>query len=347
MRLCIDARMIRSSGIGTTLQHLIPLLAQTSHEIILLGEKQGELPMSSRFTSPIYSLSEQIQFPWKIPSCDVFWSPHYNAPLLPIRAKKRIVTIHDVCHLTYPLSRFKRLVSHFLLQKACQTSDQIVTVSAFSKSEILAHLNVLQEKIHVIYPGVDRQQFSSQKKEQTPPFFLFVGNIKTHKNLSVLLKAFELLQPTNLHLIIVGKKEGLLSSDQTLDEHLRQSPLKNQIKLLGEISSSELQTLYASASALIFPSLYEGFGLPPLEAMASGCPVIASNAASIPEVCQDAALYFSPRSPQELAEQMRRILSEASLRQQLIQKGLALSAFFSWEKTAKKYCALFFDSDPN
>ncbi|HAB99921.1 MAG TPA: glycosyltransferase family 1 protein [Parachlamydiales bacterium] len=346
MRLCIDARMIHLSGIGTTLQHLIPLLDNRSHEIILLGEKPIAQCMSIRFTLPIYSVREQIYYPWKIPDCDVFWSPHYNAPLLPIRAKKRIATIHDICHLAFPLSPFKRSISRLLLQNACRKSDEIVTVSAFSQSEIETHLHVKPKKVHVIYPGVDLQKFSPKNKIEQAPFFLFVGNIKAHKNLTVLLNAFNRLHLKDHRLIIAGKKGGLRSFDREIEKQIEQSPLKKQIELLGEVSDSQLQTLYASASALIFPSLYEGFGLPPLEAMASGCPVIASNAASIPEVCQDAALYFPPRSPEDLAEKMQQALFDSSLRSKLIQKGFVRSALFSWENTAQKYKTLFFGSEP-
>jgi Glycosyltransferase len=206
MRLCIDARMIHSSGIGTFLQNLIPLIAKDPFEVILLSKEPHPNQMSIRFTSPIYSLAEQVFYPWKIPSCDIFWSPHYNAPLLPIQAKRRVVTIHDVCHLAQPFPKVRRAISHFLLQNACKKSDQIVTVSSFSESEIQKYLGVAKEKIQVIYPGVNVQEFSPKKDKGKDPFFLFVGNRKAHKNLATLIKAFEQLKQKNYRLVIVGKK---------------------------------------------------------------------------------------------------------------------------------------------
>lgn len=342
MRLCIDARMIHSSGIGTFLQNLIPFIAKDPFEVILLSKEPHPTQMSIRFTSSIYSLAEQVFYPWKIPPCDIFWSPHYNAPLLPIQAKRRVVTIHDVCHLAQPFPKVKRFIAHFLLQNACKKSDQIVTISSFSRSEIQKYLGAYKEKIQVIYPGVNVEEFSPKKDEEKDPFFLFVGNRKPHKNLATLIQAFEQLSLKNYRLVIVGKKEKLRSSDPIIDELIKRSPLRQQIDLLEEVSQEKLQKLYAAASALIFPSLYEGFGLPPLEAMASGCPVIASNAASIPEACGEAALYFDPLSIQQLKEKMLCIITEGSLRQQLVQNGLKRSAFFSWENAANKYRALFF-----
>lgn len=341
MRLCIDARMLYSSGIGTFLQNLIPFLAKDPFEVILLCQKPYQSYMSSRFTSKVYSVAEQIVFPWKVPPCDLFWSPHYNVPVFPIKARRRVVTIHDVCHLAQPFPLIKRMAARFLLQNACKRSDQITTVSLFSQSEISKYLGVAKEKIRVIPPGVNTQEFSPNLGAPKAPFFLFVGHLKGHKNFIALLKAFDRLRLKDYRLVIVGKAEGLGSSDPSLYESIKKNPLNRQIDLLGEISKPKLQKLYASATALVFPSLYEGFGLPPLEAMASGCPVIASRSASIPEVCGEAALYFDPQSFQELAKQMERVASDKFLQEHLIQKGFQRSSLFSWESTADGYRSLF------
>lgn len=350
IRLCIDARMITSSGIGTCIQNLIPFLSKPPFDLTLLvdgGDFKDQKTIS--FRSPIYSLAEQIKFPWKIPPCDLFWSPHYNTPLLPVKSKVRAVTIHDVCHLALPISKAKKLIAKLLLTNACKRSKKIITNSVFSKSEIIKYLGCSDQDMSIIYPGVDMDEFSplhktdefKNKYNLNFPFFLFVGNFKVHKNLSTLLKAFEYLNLSDFHLVLAGKYNGLRSSDSTTFEQIQKSPAKKRIHLLGELAKSELPLLYRSAKAFVFPSFYEGFGLPPLEAMASGCPVLASNAACIPEVCSDAALYFSPSSPEELAQKMDQIIKEDNLRTQLITKGFIRCREFSWNQTAESYRTLF------
>ena len=350
IHLCIDARMINASGIGTCIQNIIPFLSKPPFKLTLLTHSTNDTNHPSiSFPAPIYSLREQLYFPFKIPSCDLFWSPHYNAPCLPIRSKARAVTLYDVCHLAQPISKAKRFAAKILIRNACRKSQKIITSSAFSKSEILKYVNISEEHIEVIPLGVNLKEFFPlrntqewQKNHQLDfPFFLFVGNVKTHKNLAIALKAFELLNPRDCHLVLVGKYTGLRSSDSDILTSIANSPLKKKIHVLGEVSKNDLPFLYSSAKALIFPSLYEGFGLPPLEAMASGCPVLASDAASIPEVCGDAALYFSPHSAKELAAQMERILIKPSLSLQCMQKGQLRSKAFSWEKTADAYRHLF------
>lgn len=330
MTLCIDARMLHSSGIGTYIRNILPAFLSPPFTLSLLNTN-----------APIYSLREQIAFLCKIPRCDLFWSPHYNAPLLPIRAKRRIATIHDVCHLVYPSSKLQKMAAHALLQNACSQSDLILTVSEFSKGEILKYLKCPESKIHVVYPGVDLEEFSPArhcKKNQLDfPFFLFVGNCKTHKNLETLIQAFSSLNSSDHHLVLIGPHPF----DRKLGPLIEKSPLKNKIHCMGHVAQSDLPFFYAKAVALIFPSLYEGFGLPPLEAMASGSIVIASNAASIPEVCGDAALYFSPQDSEELKSQMQRALFDSSLCQDLIEKGAARSRLFSWEKTRNQLKELF------
>ena len=345
IRLCVDARMFSSSGIGTCIRHLIPYVSRPPFDTTFLVDRHAVFPGKKiPFQAPIYSLSEQAQFPWKIPPCDLFWSPHYNVPLLPIKSRIRVVTIHDMCHLAMPFSRGKKMVAKQLLRYAYKKSEKVITDSQFSRMEIQKYLGNSSGKIDVIYPGVDLEEFSplqeieafKNKHNLGDQIFLFVGNFKAHKNLEILLKAFELLHRSSLQLVLVGKK-----GDPKISYLIQNSRCKERIILLGEVSQEDLPLLYASASAFIFPSLYEGFGLPPLEAMACGCPVIASQAASIPEVCRDAALYFSPHSEIELAEQMERIIDDRSLRDELIAKGLDRCREFSWEKTGTAYRTLF------
>ncbi|MFK5953154.1 MAG: glycosyltransferase family 1 protein, partial [Desulfobacterium sp.] len=174
------------------------------------------------------------------------------------------------------------------------------------------------------------------KKRSRPhakPYFLFVGNVKPHKNLTRLLEAFELL-PSNIsqELIIVGKKEGFITHDSMVEK--KAVSMKQRVHFTGYVDNELLHQYFVHADALIFPSLYEGFGLPPLEAMACGCPVLVSNAASLPEVCGDAAIYFDPYSIKDMADKIKHLLSDKALQDKMRIKGLERAKKFTWKKSA-------------
>lgn len=360
--LVIDARMLRASGIGTYLYNLIPYLTK-SFDVSLLGNAQ-EITDSQilsackviNATSKIYTLKEQIEFCRVIPACDLFWSPHYNVPLLPIPAKKRIVTIHDTYHLAYQhkLSLSQKIYANILMRSAARASDKIITVSDFSKKELQKYLRLPNENIDVIHNGLDTEVYNQVDKNiaraslhQHIPgfpegkFILFVGNVKPHKNLSTLVKAFSRLVSNSneeYSLVIVGKKDGFITDDKAFFQMLKSnSMLDNQLFFTGHVSEEHLQFLYNSAFLFVFPSHYEGFGLPPLEAMACGCPVIASNVASIPEVCGDAAVYFSPTNDFALEEQMRRALTDLDLRERMKANGFRQIKKYSWQRAAAQH----------
>ncbi len=303
--------------------------------------------------APIYSLQEQFALPKLIPPCDLFWSPHYNVPILPIKAKKRIVTIHDAYHLRFKnsLGWKEKLYAQFMFRQALHRSDAVITDSQFSQQELSSLLSIPLDQIHVIYPGVDYERFSrkcgkealdkiKQKYNLPDSFFLFVGNLKPHKNLQLILDAYEHF-PIEIPLVILGKKSGLRHVDPALIRIEQTPKLKNRIYQTGEVLDDELPAFYQMAFALIFPSLYEGFGLPPLEAMASGCPTIVSHKASLPEVCSDASCFITSNDPYELAEAIRKIETDAVYRNLLKEKGKIQAQYFSWEKTASQYRKLF------
>ncbi len=339
MHLCIDTRMAYSSGIGTYIRNLIPRLDPV-FKLTLLVDPQRPFPHSNAvpFEAPIYSMREQILFPFKIPCCDIFWSPNYNVPLLPIRAKKRIVTIHDAYHLAYPQSRLQHLYARFVMSRAFHHSDAVFTDSQFSASELRRFFSSSRE-IHVI--GLSPNWTLFQPTKSTPvssPYFLFVGNHKPNKNLAGLLEAFELfVEKTKFphRLCLVGKKQGLRSVTE-----LKPS---SRVSILGEVLEEALPQLYANAAALVFPSFYEGFGLPPLEAMAVGCPTIVSCTASLPEVVGNASLFVKPDNPSDIANAMIRIASDPELVSSSKTKGFAQAKLFSWEKTAEGYIKILND----
>ena len=339
--IVVDARMVNASGIGRYIKNLLPYVFDRFN-VVLIGDKDElrgyfkEIPIIECKAS-IYTVKEQIGLSLKIPKCDVFWSPHYNIPILPIRAKKRIVTIHDVYHLAFQhiLSLPQKIYAKFMLNKAVKRSDIVLTVSEFSKQEIIKYTGTSKD-IKVIYNGIEPSWYKEQpvSLSERDNYILYVGNVKPHKNLVRALKAFLLLKEKNLKFKIVGKKDNFITADMEVKKIAQK--LGNRVEFLGYVRDNELKKLYRKAKLFLFPSLYEGFGLPPLEAMACGTPVIVSKVASLPEVCGDAAYYVNPYDINDIARGMETVLKDKGLQKELIQKGLKRVKLFSWEESAKK-----------
>jgi len=354
--ICIDVRMAFNSGIGTYVRNIVSLLKSGPFNIKLIATAEiiKKWPALASFdliltSAPLYSIQEQIQFPFLVPSCDLFWTPHYNIPLFPIRAKKRITTIHDVYHLAYGkiLSLPKRLYAKAVIKGAATISDHIITDSTFSKEEIIKYTNTSQNKITVISLGVDKGLFSAKAepvlleqiraKYQLPDrYFLFVSTLAPHKNVDRLLRAWNILAKNypDWKLVLVGKHVKNQSWQSVIDQN---SLLQQQVMFLQQVDNEDLPILYQLAYGAIHPSLYEGFGLPPLEAMSSGCPVVVSKIASLPEVCGDSAVYVDPYDAADMAAGMQKMIEDQSLYHELKAKGLQRSANFTWEKTAAKH----------
>jgi glycosyltransferase involved in cell wall biosynthesis len=356
--LTIDSRMIFHSGIGVYLQELIKRIVNDSRfDITFLGDidqigsvlpaQRNKLKIIS-CSSHIYSIKEQMLLSYLVPDCDLFFSPHYNIPLLPIRAKKRLVTIHDVYHLAYrqELNVAQKIYSRIVLSLAVRLSDKVITVSNFSCNEIIRYTKSRKDKIEVIYNGVDYKKFkSAEKKTESVKriihgnYILFVGNVKPHKNIKRLVESFEIVlkEFPELKLVIVGKKENFITGVEGLKELLDNKNLNQKVIFTGYIEDEDLPSVYKNSELLVFPSLYEGFGLPPLEAMASGVPVVASSAASIPEVCGNAALYVNPYSIFDIADGILGILKNESLKNQMTLKGYERAELFDWETSVQKH----------
>jgi glycosyltransferase involved in cell wall biosynthesis len=234
---------------------------------------------------------------------------------------------------------------------AVKYSNKIITVSEFSKSELLRYTRSKSDKIKVIYNGVDHENKINsiekvrEKYNLPDKYILYVGNVKPHKNLKKLLEAYLLLDATlyqQFKVVIVGKKDGFITGDLALIDWIDNTPkLATSIKFTGFADSEDMNTLYFNSSVFVFPSIYEGFGLPPLEAMAKRCPVIVSNKSSMPEICGEAALYFDPFNEQEIANQITIVLTNPTLQTRLIEKGIQHSSKFTWEKAGKYHIDLF------
>lgn len=348
MILSIDLRMIESSGIGTYISNLLPLIIDKSPHFFfnLLGDREtiGGRAWSRRpnvtiidCRSPIYSLAEQAELVKKIPrDTDLFWSPHFNIPLF--YPGKLLVTVHDVFHLAMKRlagGPHKRLYARAMFKAVGYKAQTVLCVSRFTQSELIKYTEIDPGIIKPIHLGVSSDWFTIPKDEapHQRPYLLYVGNVKPHKNLVRLLQAFKTLADKIPHdLIIVGKKEGFITGDKTVVRAADE--FAGRVVFTGHVSEERLKRYYAFADALILPSLYEGFGLPVLEAMASGCPVIASNVASLPEVCGDAALYCDPYNPTDIASKITMLLEERGLAEGLREKGLVQARQYSWDRCA-------------
>jgi glycosyltransferase involved in cell wall biosynthesis len=359
LRIAIDARKLRDYGIGTYVRNLLRHLSRidSNTEYVLfcraedcaLAEELGENFRAVPEPARPYSASEQLRIPMDIrrEGIDLFHAPHYVLP--PLTPCKSIVTIHDCIHLRFPQYLPNRLAYAYArssLWFATHRSNRVLTVSEASKRDILRYFTVPERKIDVIYNAIDERFGELPAPEEiervrdryqlNAPYVLYAGNIKPHKNLERLIEAFHMVRRADLEhvkMLIIGDE---ISKYATLRRAVHRYKLHKHVRFFGFVPDKTLAVLYRLARAFVFPSLYEGFGLPPLEAMASGTPVITSNVSSLPEVVGDAALLIDPYDPEAIAEAMRRVLLDSDLREDLRQRGLRRVGEFSWERSVRR-----------
>lgn len=280
---------------------------------------------------------------------DLYFQPNF-IPNENIKSKKVICTVHDFSFFLYPEWHQQERVNYFNNHlTSIKKADQIITGSDFTKQEIVRFMKIPQDKINVIYHGIDHSLYKSYAQNELEEtkvkfnlpdiFLLFVGSIEPRKNLSALLKAYDLLtreQKYQTPLILVGF-EGWENAQimKEIGEN------REFVRYLGYITDKQLAHIYNLSTIFIYPSLYEGFGLPPLEAMACGTCVIVSNRASMPEICGDAALYIDPTDHQDINDKILRFLNSKTLREDFSKKGKIQSSLFSWDKAAFDHFVLF------
>lgn len=340
--LCIDARMAANSGIGTYIRSLLPRIREEYRLRLIVGP--DFLTQCPEFTNldvfvskaHVYSAQEQISLPLLIPRCDLFWSPHFNVPLAPIRSRKRLVTIHDVFFLACPqdLGVAKRSYARLFFNAAVKRSNHVITDSQFSLSEICKFIGPYKDKITAITLGVDTKSFDQAQVDGKSPvsqrYALYVGNLAPHKNICKLIRSLDLLPP-NIHLVLVGKE----SQWDAWKSEVMKRP--GRVTVFGKVDQKTLVSLYQHAELLVHPSNYEGFGLTPLEAMSAGCPVVVSRAASLPEVCGDAAVYVDPFSVESIAKGILSVWGNEALKNQLRSRGRMRAGLFDWDVAAQKH----------
>ena len=353
MVLTADLRMYRHSGIGRYLRNVFPLLLPLLHADKVRVLAPSSLVDGATWLSdprvelidtpaPIYSIAEQL-LPFRGAYSDsrLLWVPHYNAPL--VYRGRMIVTIHDLAPLAMPQllgSAVKRAYAGVLMRSAVRHASAILAVSNFTRGELVDRLHVPPQKITVTHAGLesDWQPEAPHRESDGVPYLLFVGNVKPNKNLGLLLRAFAKVRDrVPFRLLLVGRMTGFLSADQAVI-HQAES-FGDRVRFTGEVSDVELRSFYAGATALVLPSLYEGFGLPLLEAMQLGCPVLCSTAGSLPEVGGDAALYFDPHSEQELSACLLQTLDRLAL-ETLRSRGYTRVSQFSFERCAQQSAAV-------
>jgi glycosyltransferase involved in cell wall biosynthesis len=356
MRVAIDARKLHDFGIGTYIRNLLRQLARTDRETdYVLLSTAADLDLAAQLgpnfrtvlePSPNYSLREQMHVPWLLrrERPDVFHAPHYVLP--PAVGCRSVVTIHDCIHLMFPQylpNKIAYAYARASMWAAVKRSDRILTVSEASKRDILHFFDVAPEKIVVVYNAIDDHFWLTPPDEEVArvreryqldhQFILYVGNIKPHKNLVRLIEAFAALRRSGfdeLKLLIIGDE---ISKLPALRRAVHGHKLHKHVRFLGYVSDDTLRVLYRLASVFVFPSLYEGFGLPPLEAMASGTPVVTSNQSSLPEVTGDAAVLVDPYDVGSIVGGIRRVLSDPDFAAALRRRGPERAREFSWARS--------------
>lgn len=366
VRIGIDARKLHDFGIGTYIRNLLQQLARLDQEtefvLICRGEDSTALTaLGENFravpeTSASYSVSEQLKIPIALrrEGVTLFHAPHYVLP--PLVRCPSIVTIHDCIHLMFPQylpSRFALTYARASIGIAARRATRVLTVSDSSKRDILRHVDISPQKIDVIHNAYD-ERFGVEPAEEDvarvreryqlhDQFVLYAGNVKPHKNLGRLIQAFHLVRQRgldHLKLVMIGDE---ISRYAALRRAVHQHQLHKYVRFLGYLPQETLAVMYRLAGVFVFPSLYEGFGLPPLEAMASGAPVVTSNVSSLPEVTGDAALLVDPYDPEAIAEGIHRVLTDEALRRNLCSRGLRRARQFSWESSVRRVREIYQD----
>jgi glycosyltransferase involved in cell wall biosynthesis len=370
MRIGIDARLYGTvgKGLGRYISELIDELEKLDQEneyVIFLRECNfGDYePRNPRFSKALaeyqwYGWREQLLYPFFLRRfrLDLLHCPHFNVPLL--YGRPFVVTVHDLILLEHPSTRattlgplkyFVKFLGYRLLMGiALRAASAVLTVSEFSKRDLERHFPFLKhKKVTVTYEAAARRlatveagqsdRADDRAKSLPTPYALYVGNAYPHKNLGMLVEAFAAFRAgdrQDYRLVMVG-------GDDYFYRQVKAAADGEHVTFFGRASDDELRTLYARASMYVFPSLYEGFGLPPLEAMQHAVPVISSNSSCLPEVLGDAAHYFDPRDPGDLIRAMRDVSRDETLRRRLIARGLERVKRYSWTDCAKKTLAVY------
>lgn len=281
-------------------------------------------------------IGEEIILPQKLRGehLDIFHGLGHYVPVYWPDNYKKIMTVYDISPILFPEVYPKNTARYYkyIFSKRLEVADKIIAISKNTKKDLIKQFQVSENKIEIVYPGIEPKYKPIFKTKDK--YILSVGTLQPRKNYAVLIRAFSLLKGDIEHnLVIVGKKGWKYKE---IFKEVKKLGLENRVVFKGYLSDDKILRVYNDADLFVFPSLYEGFGLPPLEAMACGTPVLASNTSSLPEVIGDAGLMIDPHSAENLANAMYEMLTNNSLRQVLIKRGFKNVKRFTWEKTAEK-----------
>ncbi|TCD01965.1 glycosyltransferase family 1 protein [Pedobacter frigidisoli] len=320
MNILADSRWMGNTGIGRVYAELI---SRVPEELSIVGI-DNSFPLGNPL-SPMF-LTREIASRSKL---DAFYSPSYMPPLY--SKVPFVITIHDLNHL-YFYSAFHKFYLKNIIGSLAKKASKVITVSNFTKRELVEKLELDANKIEVIYNGVDGAFINNQESYNlAKPYFLYVGNRRSYKNLVRTIEAFAIAKISNDFIFAITGTEDLL-----LKETINRLGLEKRVVFLGFISEADLPKLYRGAYALLFVSLMEGFGLPILESMASGTPVLTSNVSSLPEIGGDAVLVVDPYSVSEIVSGIETLVDKGDLYFKLVQKGYERVKTFDWAVTANK-----------
>jgi glycosyltransferase involved in cell wall biosynthesis len=375
----IDVRRVRDFGIGTYIRNLVHALGALDpvNRYVLVGvdaDKQLLAGLPKNFQFAVYTRRDDD--PWDNLAFPVFLR-RFNADFVHIplnrvpltMARPYVVTIHDMANLLFDKRSGLRMnLRRFRFRRGLRRADRIIAVSEATRRDVQNELGIPADRVRVVYNAPDPHFFAHgatadarlagpdvhnrelqrmlERYQIHYPFLLYAGNIRKQKNIPRLVEAFAVARQSlaehpqykDLHLIIIGDE---ISQNPAVRRAVIQGRVESSVRFLGFVPFDTLRNFFEAASAFVFPSLYEGFGLPPLEAMASGTPVITSGVSSLPEVVDDAALLVNPENVFDIARGIKEVLLDDDLRQTLVRRGHVQAAKFSWERTAREVLAIY------
>jgi alpha-1,3-rhamnosyl/mannosyltransferase len=362
--IAIDARKLRDFGIGTYVRNLVRGIAALDLDdrylLFVRPDYDGsldDLPENFRVLterSAVYSVRELVAMSWRLYRLrvDLYHATHYVLPgVVPCPT---VVTIHDIIHLLFPdylPNRLAHYYAHRMIRRSLARGNAIIAVSQNTRDDLASYFRIGTRKIHVIYNGVDTAfrhhlepddlQASLAAQGLAQPYLLFVGNPKPHKNLDSTVQAYARareLAGFEAPLVCVGARAG---TDFKLRQRAAQLGIEGQVLILGHVSDEALPAIYQGASLFLYPTLYEGFGLPVVEAMASGTPVITSNNSALREIAGGYSHLVDPLDIEEIARAIAHCMSDPAHRENLRKLGLRRSESFQWSRTAEQTLALY------
>ena len=359
MKILIDARWIKQTGIGRYIEETVDQILKLDHEntyvLLIRPQDRQKLKLKANnlefleSSDPWFTFREQTTFLRLIASAkpDLVHFTNFDFPIL--YRGPFVITIHDLTLLEFKnvnwnkmlpaYYHFKDAVMRTVLRRGIVQSKRVLVPTNYVKQGLLRRYKASSRKITVTHEAADapypNPRVNLEKFGIDKPFLFYVGNAYPHKNLERLIIAFGKLVNSyrlDYQLVIAGRKDAF---HKRLEEEVAQAHLQHRVIFTDFVSDAELAGLYKKAELYVFPSLSEGFGLPPLEAMGYGLPVASSNASCLPEILGDAAVYFDPKSPSNMAKVISSILADKSLQEKLVKKGFIQVKKFSWQKTAK------------